>query len=136
MTRVRWVRPVHNEIFVLEYARRLVDRSLGACEGRNRGFKYRRDRAPREPSIVDLARVRRRTRGPYAQTLLRYSKYQNSLITDVVNNPIHMKTGIKCFQLGSFRRYLPEVSVSGARRKFELTKFSSLAALPAGAERP
>eukprot|EP01046_Picozoa_sp_COSAG06_P117246 COSAG06_NODE_64295_length_260_cov_0.552795_1_plen_40_part_01 len=40
MTRVRWVRPVHNEIFVLEYARRLVDRSLGACEGRNRGFKY------------------------------------------------------------------------------------------------
>ena len=37
------------------------------------GFKYRRERALREPSIVDLARVRRRTRGPYAQTLLRYS---------------------------------------------------------------
>eukprot|EP01052_Picozoa_sp_SAG31_P023884 SAG31_NODE_1996_length_6700_cov_4.398424_5_plen_426_part_00 len=30
-----------------------------------------------------------------------------------------MKTGIKCFRLGSFRRSLPEVSISGARRKFE-----------------
>eukprot|EP01052_Picozoa_sp_SAG31_P026704 SAG31_NODE_2441_length_5684_cov_6.528021_3_plen_90_part_00 len=48
-----------------------------------------------------------------------YSYSHANLVEVLTISYLHMKTGIKCIRLGSFRRYLIEVSISGARRKFE-----------------